>query len=117
MVGGQVGEPRVFAETDASGEHGFVKVIMELEIEGNIMRLETGEVGRLAAGAVMVTQGTTVVYSTACGDLWLDKEEVIEDFVPMSVHYQERSSAAGKTPGGYIKRDGRPSDDEVPPIP
>jgi polyribonucleotide nucleotidyltransferase len=53
------------------------------------------------------------VYSTACGDLWLDKEEVIEDFVPMSVHYQERSSAAGKTSGGYIKRDGRPSDDEV----
>eukprot|EP00290_Baffinella_frigidus_P009908 CAMPEP_0180124878 /NCGR_PEP_ID=MMETSP0986-20121125/4885_1 /TAXON_ID=697907 /ORGANISM="non described non described, Strain CCMP2293" /LENGTH=885 /DNA_ID=CAMNT_0022064245 /DNA_START=180 /DNA_END=2837 /DNA_ORIENTATION=- len=113
MVGGQVGEPRVFTETDTSGEHGFKKVIMELEIEGEIMRIETGEVGRLAAGAVMVKQGTTVVYSTACGDLWLDKEEVIEDFVPMSVHYQERSSAAGKTPGGYIKRDGRPSDDEV----
>ena len=43
------------------------------------MRLETGEVGRLAAGAIMAKQGESVVYSTACGDLWLDKEEVIED--------------------------------------
>jgi hypothetical protein len=48
-----------------------------------------------------------VVYTTACGDLAEDKEETVEDFVPMSVHYQERSSAAGKTSGGYIKRDAR----------
>ncbi len=47
------------------------------------------------------------MYSTACGDLAEDKEETVEDFVPLSVHYQERSSAAGKTSGGYIKRDGR----------
>lgn len=113
MADARVGEPKVYTEKDTDGEHGFDKVIMELEIEGEIMKIETGEVGRLAAGAVLVSQGNTVVYSTACGDLWLDKEEVIEDFVPMSVHYQERSSAAGKTSGGYIKRDGRPSDDEV----
>ena len=107
------GEARVWEEVVEKGEHGFKKVIMEVEVGGTTMRLETGEVGRLAAGAVIATQGESVVYSTACGDLDLSKEEVIEDFVPMSVHYQERSSAAGKTSGGYIKRDGRPSDEEV----
>eukprot|EP00281_Chroomonas_sp_CCMP1168_P015113 CAMPEP_0206218714 /NCGR_PEP_ID=MMETSP0047_2-20121206/3941_1 /ASSEMBLY_ACC=CAM_ASM_000192 /TAXON_ID=195065 /ORGANISM="Chroomonas mesostigmatica_cf, Strain CCMP1168" /LENGTH=735 /DNA_ID=CAMNT_0053641225 /DNA_START=57 /DNA_END=2261 /DNA_ORIENTATION=+ len=86
---------------------------MEMEVEGQLVHLETGEMGRLAAGSVVAKQGGSIVYSTACGDLWEDKEETVEDFVPLSVHYQERSSAAGKTSGGYIKRDGRPSDDEV----
>jgi hypothetical protein len=72
---------------------------MEMEIDGKVLRLETGEIGRLAAGAVIARMGNSVVYSTACGDLWEDKEETVEDFVPLSVHYQERSSAAGKTPG------------------
>jgi polyribonucleotide nucleotidyltransferase len=72
---------------------------MEMEIDGKVLRLETGEVGRLAAGAVVARMGNSVLYSTACGDLWEDKEETVEDFVPLSVHYQERSSAAGKTPG------------------
>jgi hypothetical protein len=107
------GAAKVWTEKVESGEHGFEKVIMEVDVGGSTMRLETGEVGRLAAGAIMAKQGESVVYSTACGDLDTNKEEVIEDFVPMSVHYQERSSAAGKTKGGYIKRDGRPSDDEV----
>ena len=96
-------------EDVAEGEHGFKRVVMELELGGQTLRLETGEVGRLAAGAVLAKQGESVVYSTACGDLDLNKEEVIEDFVPMSVHYQERKSAAGMTKGGYLKRDGRPA--------
>jgi len=103
----------VFEEACEQGEHNFRKVVMEVDIDGNKLRLESGEVGRLAAGAVMAKQRDSIVYSTACGDLNLDKEEVVEDFVPLSVHYQERSSAAGKTSGGYIKRDGRPSDEEV----
>lgn len=56
---------------------------MEMDIEGKTLRLETGEVGRLAAGAVVARQGASVVYSTACGDLWEDKEETVEDFVPL----------------------------------
>ena len=107
------GGAEVWVEDVAEGEHGFKRVVMELELGGQTLRLETGEVGRLAAGAVLAKQGESVVYSTACGDLDLNKEEVIEDFVPMSVHYQERKSAAGMTKGGYLKRDGRPSDEEV----
>jgi polyribonucleotide nucleotidyltransferase len=58
----------------------------------------------------MGQRGDSVVYATACADLSPDKEETVEDFVPLSVHYQERSSSsAGKTSGGYIKRDSRPS--------
>jgi len=113
VASGADGEPKVWEEVVETGEHGFKKVIMEVDLGGQTLRLETGEVGRLAAGAVIAKQGESVVYTTACGDLDLNKEEVIEDFVPMSVHYQERSSAAGKTKGGFVKRDGRPSDDEV----
>eukprot|EP00287_Rhodomonas_sp_CCMP768_P028501 CAMPEP_0202853120 /NCGR_PEP_ID=MMETSP1389-20130828/90317_1 /ASSEMBLY_ACC=CAM_ASM_000865 /TAXON_ID=302021 /ORGANISM="Rhodomonas sp., Strain CCMP768" /LENGTH=881 /DNA_ID=CAMNT_0049531659 /DNA_START=232 /DNA_END=2878 /DNA_ORIENTATION=- len=108
-----VSEPRVFEEGPVEGEHGFQKTVMEIDIDGKTLRLESGEIGRLAAGSVVARQGDSVVYTSACGDLDTSKEEVIEDFVPMSVHYQERSSAAGKTSGGYIKRDGRPSDEEV----
>ena len=102
-------EPRVFVE-----EIDFFKrVVMEVDLDGKTLRLEAGEIGRLAAGAVTAKQGDSVVYATACADLAPDKVETVEDFVPLSVHYQERSSAAGKTSGGYIKRDSRPSDEEV----
>jgi len=113
VASGADDEPKVWEEAVETGEHGFKKVVMEVDVGGQTLRLETGEVGRLAACAVIATQGESVVYTTACGDLDVNKEEVIEDFVPMSVHYQERSSAAGKTKGGFVKRDGRPSDDEV----
>jgi len=112
-MGVEVSEARVFMDGPVSGEHGLEKVVMEIDLDGRTLRLESGEVGRLAAGSVVAKQGNSVIYTSACGDLDLNKEEVIEDFVPMSVHYQERSSAAGKTSGGYIKRDGRPSDEEV----
>jgi hypothetical protein len=106
-----VSEPRVFEEV--VDQNFFRRVVMEVDINGNTLRLETGEIGRLAAGAVTAKQGDSVVYATACADLSADKEETVEDFVPLSVHYQERSSSAGKTSGGYIKRDSRPSDEEV----
>jgi polyribonucleotide nucleotidyltransferase len=106
-----VSEPRVFDEV--VDQNFFRRVVLEIDINGNTLRLETGEIGRLAAGAVTAKQGDSIVYATACADLAADKEETVEDFVPLSVHYQERSSAAGKTSGGYIKRDSRPSDEEV----
>jgi polyribonucleotide nucleotidyltransferase len=106
-----VSEPRIFEEV--VDQNFFRRVVLEIDINGDTLRIETGEIGRLAAGAVTVKQGDSVVYATACADLSPDKEETVEDFVPLSVHYQERSSAAGKTSGGYIKRDSRPSDEEV----
>ncbi|KAL3689743.1 hypothetical protein R1sor_016052 [Riccia sorocarpa] len=72
--------------------------------------IETGLIGRLANGAVTVTDGETILYTTAC-----TASESIEpsDFVPLTVNYQERFSAAGRTSGGFIKREGRTRDHEV----
>lgn len=72
--------------------------------------IETGLIGRQASGAVTVTDGETILYATACAT-----EEVVEpsDFAPLSVHYQERFSAAGRTSGGFFKREGRAKDHEI----
>lgn len=72
--------------------------------------LQTGKIGRQAAGAVTLTRGDTVLYATASRD-----EEPKEglDFLPLSVEHQERFSAVGLTSGGYNKRDGRPAEHEV----
>jgi hypothetical protein len=72
--------------------------------------METGRMGRQANGAVMVTDGETVLYCTACAD---NRPCEPSDFAPFQVHYQERFSAAGRTTGGFIKREGRPRDNEV----
>ncbi|KAL2631818.1 hypothetical protein R1flu_016504 [Riccia fluitans] len=72
--------------------------------------VETGLIGRLANGAVTVTDGETILYTTAC-----TAAESVEpsDFIPLTVNYQERFSAAGRTSGGFIKREGRARDHEV----
>jgi hypothetical protein len=95
---GAEGGAKVWVETVEKGEHGFKKVIMEVDVGGQMLRLEAGEIGRLAAGAVVAKQADSVVYSTACGDLDLSKEEVIEDFVPLSVHYQVFWGLCGYAP-------------------
>lgn len=69
-----------------------------------------GRMGRQANGSVTVTDGETVLYCTACAD---HRPCEPGDFAPLSVHYQERFSAAGRTTGGFIKREGRPRDNEV----
>jgi hypothetical protein len=92
------GGAKVWVETVEKGEHGFKKVIMEVDVGGQMLRLEAGEIGRLAAGAVVAKQADSVVYSTACGDLDLSKEEVIEDFVPLTVHYQVFWGLCGYAP-------------------
>ena len=69
--------------------------------------LETGEIARQATGAVMVSMGETVVLVTVVAQ----KEAVPgRDFFPLTVNYQERNYAAGKIPGGFFKREGRPSE-------
>ena len=72
--------------------------------------LETGEIARQASGAVMVSVADTVVFVTAVA---LKESEPGKDFFPMTVNYQERTYAAGKIPGGFFRREGRPSEAET----
>jgi polyribonucleotide nucleotidyltransferase len=72
--------------------------------------IETGKIGRQAAGAVTLTRGDTVLYATAARD---DTPKEHIDFLPLSVDHQERFSSAGLTSGAYNKRDGRASEHEI----
>ena len=72
--------------------------------------LETGEIARQADGAVLVTMDETVVLVTVVG---LKDSKPGQDFFPLTVDYQERTYAAGKIPGGFFKREGRPSEKET----
>ena len=72
--------------------------------------LETGEVARQADGAVMVTMNDTMVLVTAVGST---KAIPGRDFFPLTVNYQEKTYAAGKIPGGFFKREGRPNENET----
>jgi polyribonucleotide nucleotidyltransferase len=72
--------------------------------------LETGELARQADGAVLVSMGETVVLVTAVG---LKKPTPGRDFFPLTVNYQEKTYAAGRIPGGFFKREGRPTEKET----
>ncbi|KAK4380185.1 hypothetical protein RND71_002047 [Anisodus tanguticus] len=72
--------------------------------------VETGLIGRQASGAVTIRDGETIIYTTVC---LADVPSEPSDFFPLSVHYQERFSAAGRTSGGFFKREGRTKDHEV----
>jgi polyribonucleotide nucleotidyltransferase len=74
------------------------------------LTLETGEIARQASGAVMVSMEDTVVLVTVVGKKVADSNK---DFLPLTVDYQERTYAAGKIPGGFFKREGRPSEKEI----
>jgi polyribonucleotide nucleotidyltransferase len=74
------------------------------------LTLETGEIARQAQGAVLVNMDDTVVLVTAVG---VKEAQPSQDFFPLTVDYQERTYAAGKIPGGFFKREGRPSEKEV----
>ena len=78
----------------------------ELEINGKKLTLETGKVARQADGAIIATSGETVVIATVVG---AKKLRDGQDFFPLSVNYQEKYYAAGKIPGGYFKREARPT--------
>ena len=82
----------------------------ELNWGGRKLVLETGRVARQADGAVLVTYGETVVLCTAVA---AKKPREGIDFFPLTVNYQEKTFAAGKIPGGFFKREGRPSEKEV----
>ncbi|MDF7674180.1 polyribonucleotide nucleotidyltransferase [Acetobacteraceae bacterium ESL0709] len=82
----------------------------EIEWAGRPLILETGKIARQADGAVMVTYGDTVVLCTAVGAKTV---KAGQDFFPLTVTYQEKAYAAGKIPGGFFKREGRPSEGEI----
>lgn len=82
----------------------------EIEWAGRKLVLETGKIARQADGAVMATYGNTTVLCTVVAQ----KEAKPDiDFFPLGVHYQEKTFAAGKIPGGFLRREGRPSDSET----
>lgn len=82
----------------------------EIDWAGRKLVLETGKIARQADGAVVATYGDTSVLATVVAEK-AAKPGI--DFFPLAVHYQERTYAAGKIPGGYFKREGRPSEKET----
>jgi len=87
-----------------------VKLSKSFEYGDQTVTIETGEIARQADGAVLVTMGDTVVLVTAVGRKGVSGER---DFFPLTVNYQEKTFAAGKIPGGFFKREGRPSEKET----
>ena len=88
----------------------FQEFRKEIEWGGRPLILESGKIARQADGAVMVTYGETKVLCTVVSE---KTPKPGLDFLPLAVHYQEKSFAAGKIPGGFFKREGRPSEKEV----
>lgn len=86
-----------------------MKVVVEREFAGRKISLTTGEMAKQAAGAVLVRFGDTVVFVAAQNG----PSRPGTDFFPLTCDYRERSAAAGKFPGGFIKREGRPTQKEV----
>ena len=82
----------------------------EIEVEGKKIILETGKIARQADGAIIATCGETVVIATAVGEKKVNPEV---DYFPLQVNYQEKYYAAGKIPGGYFKREARPTEAET----
>ncbi len=82
---------------------------VRVNIGGRDLVLENGRVARQADGSVLARYGDTVVLATAC----VDRKPTVKDFIPLTVDYREYTYSAGKIPGGFFKREGRPSEREV----
>lgn len=81
----------------------------EIEWGGRTLTIETGKIARQAEGAVVITYGQTTLLCTVS----VNKTASDVDFFPLTVHYQERAFAAGRIPGGYFKREGKPSEKSI----
>ncbi len=88
----------------------FKVVKKEIEVAGKNISLETGKIARQADGAIIAQCGETVVLATAVGAKKVNPDV---DYFPLSVNYQEKYYAAGKIPGGYFKREARPTESET----
>lgn len=87
----------------------MAKVSVSFDYGNQKVTLETGEIARQASGAVMASMGDTVVLATAVAA----KEARGGDFFPLTIDYQEKTYAAGRIPGGFFRREGRPSEKEI----
>jgi polyribonucleotide nucleotidyltransferase len=83
---------------------------VEIDLDGRVITLETGKIAKQASGAVVVRSGDSVVLATACT---ADEPKAGANFFPLTVDYREYTYAAGKFPGGFIKREGRMSEKEI----
>ncbi|MGE5339273.1 MAG: polyribonucleotide nucleotidyltransferase [Gemmatimonadota bacterium] len=88
----------------------FEKVTKTFQYGAHTVRLETGEIARQATGAVVCSMDDTVVLATVVAQ---PKAKAGQDFFPLTVDYVEKTYAAGKIPGGFFKREGRPSEKET----
>src|SRR5690606_15724391 len=88
----------------------FNPIRKEFRYGNNTVVMETGRIARQATGAVVVNIGTTVVLATVVGR---KTAKPGQDFCPLTVNYQEKTYAAGKIPGGFFKREGRPTEKET----
>jgi polyribonucleotide nucleotidyltransferase len=82
---------------------------VSVEIGGRLLTFETGKLAKQAHGAVVARYGDTVLLATAC----MDSKATEKDFLPLTVDYREYTYSAGKIPGGFFKREGRPSEREI----
>ncbi len=82
---------------------------VSVELGGRTLTLETGKVAKQANGAIWARYGDTVVLVSAC----MDSKATDKDFLPLTVDYREYTYSAGKIPGGFFKREGRPSEREI----
>jgi len=83
--------------------------VVTVEVGGRTLTLETGKIARQANGAITARYGDTVVLTTACMASTMNDR----DFLPLTVDYREYTYSAGKIPGGFFKREGRPSEKEI----
>ena len=82
---------------------------VSVELGGRTLSIEVGKVAKQASGATWVQYGETVVLNAAVAS----KDPIDKDFFPLSVEYREKTYAAGKIPGGFFKREGRPTEKEI----
>jgi polyribonucleotide nucleotidyltransferase len=86
------------------------KITQSFQYGSHTVTLETGEIARQASGACIASMGDTVVLATVVAE---KEAEPGQDFFPLTVDYQEKTYAAGRIPGGFFKREGRPSEKEI----
>ena len=107
-----IGQGAVYKDVKEKGKNmNNLKVsTRELDWGGRKLVLETGKVAKQATGAVVATYGETKVLATVCAAKEIKADQ---DFFPLTVNYQEKYYATGKVPGGFMKREGKPSEHEV----
>src|ERR1700752_363293 len=82
---------------------------VSVEVGGRALILETGKIAKQANGAIVTKYGDTVILNTAC----MSNKANDRDFLPLTVDYRENTYSAGKIPGGFFKREGRPTEKEI----